>query len=63
MESIFRGRVLDALTSNANKPSTPVEDDSVYQFSDAITDKELDEHIKRMGGKSDETAGYSIHQP
>ena len=48
MTSIFNERVLDSLASNSTKPAEPVPDNSIHQFSETITDKELNEHIKRM---------------
>ena len=53
-ESIFKNNLIEMLNQNANKPFKETQDNSIYQISDSITDKEIKDYIKKMrGGKDD----------
>lgn len=49
--SIFTENVLDSIKKNSSKTPKAVEDNSTQQFSEAMTDSDIDKYIKRMRGE------------
>lgn len=50
MDSVFGNkRFIDLIAENAKKPSIPVEDTSINQLPDDITDDEINKLIAEIG--------------
>ena len=55
-ESIFKEDMITALNKNLAKKPKIIEDNSIQQFSESMTDKEIENYIKRIRGeKGDRT--------
>lgn len=57
--SIFKEDMITMLNKNLAKKPKIIEDNSIQQFSDAISDKDIEEYIKR-GEKSDNIKNKKI---
>ena len=57
-ESIFKEDMITALNKNLAKKPKIIEDNSIQQFSESMTDKEIENYIKRIRGEKGDRTNF-----